>query len=102
MPVEVRGEQHRAACCIQPSSPVLAHPASVHDNTRVATSNPPLSPASSHAQPDGLPVPRRYWSIVTIVLAISMTVLDSTIANVALPSIARDFQASNAASIWVV
>jgi DHA2 family multidrug resistance protein-like MFS transporter len=31
-----------------------------------------------------------------------MSVLDSTIANVALPSIARDFDASNAASIWVI
>src|SRR5579864_2486485 len=51
---------------------------------------------------DGLPVPRRYWAIATIVLAISMSVLDSSIANVALPSIARDFHASNAASIWVI
>jgi DHA2 family multidrug resistance protein-like MFS transporter len=52
--------------------------------------------------PDGLPVPRRYWAIATIILAISMSVLDSSIANVALPSIARDFHASNAASIWVI
>ena len=52
--------------------------------------------------PDGLPVPRRYWAISAIVLAIAMSVLDSTIANVALPSIARDFQATAAASIWVI
>ena len=52
--------------------------------------------------PDGLPIPRRYWAIATILLAISMSVLDSSIANVALPSIARDFHASNAASIWVI
>lgn len=52
--------------------------------------------------PDGLPVPRRYWAIAAIVLTISMSVLDSSIANVALPSIARDFHASNAASIWVI
>jgi DHA2 family multidrug resistance protein-like MFS transporter len=52
--------------------------------------------------PDGLPTPRRYWAIVAIVLAIAMSVLDSTIANVALPSIARDFRASNATSIWVI
>src|SRR5262249_12985314 len=51
---------------------------------------------------DGLPVPRRYWAIAAIVLAIAMSVLDSTIANVALPSIARDFAATEAASIWVV
>src|SRR5438876_8397837 len=51
---------------------------------------------------NGLPTPRRYWAIATIVLAISMSVLDSGIANVALPSIARDFHVSNAASIWVI
>jgi DHA2 family multidrug resistance protein-like MFS transporter len=56
----------------------------------------------STPDPDGLPVPRRYWAIATIVLTISMSVLDSSIANVALPSIARDFHASNAASIWVI
>jgi MFS transporter, DHA2 family, multidrug resistance protein len=52
--------------------------------------------------PDGLPVPRRYWAIAAILLAICMSVLDSTITNVALPTIARDFGASPAASIWVI
>jgi len=52
--------------------------------------------------PDGLPIPRRYWSIAGIVLALGMSVLDSSIANVALPSIARDFHETNAASIWVI
>ncbi|HYB66463.1 MAG TPA: MFS transporter [Steroidobacteraceae bacterium] len=52
--------------------------------------------------PDGLPVPRRYWAIAAILLSICMSVLDSTITNVALPTIAHDFQASPAASIWVV
>jgi len=52
--------------------------------------------------PDGLPVPRRYWAIAAIVLAIAMSVLDSTIANVALPSIARDFNVTEAESIWVI
>ena len=65
-------------------------------------SNPGVAQASPVAHPDGLPVPRRYWAIAAIVLAICMSVLDSTIANVALPSIARDFHASKAASIWVI
>lgn len=51
---------------------------------------------------DGLPVPRRYWAIAAIILAITVTVLDSTIVNVALPSMAHDFRTSDAASIWVV
>jgi DHA2 family multidrug resistance protein-like MFS transporter len=52
--------------------------------------------------PDGLPVPRRYWSVVAIWLAIAMSVLDGAIANVALPTIARELNASPAASIWIV
>jgi DHA2 family multidrug resistance protein-like MFS transporter len=51
---------------------------------------------------DGLPVPRRYWSALAIGLALTLAVLDSAIANVALPTIARDLHATAAASIWVV
>ncbi len=51
---------------------------------------------------DGLPTPRRYWSALTIWLAISLTVLDGSIANIALPTIARELHATPAASIWVV
>jgi len=54
------------------------------------------------AEPDGLPVPRRYWAILAIALAITLAVLDSAIANVALPTIARELHASPAASVWVV
>ncbi len=61
-----------------------------------STHSATLSPA------DGVPVPRRYWAIAAIILAITMTVLDSTVVNVALPSLARDFRTSDAASIWVV
>jgi DHA2 family multidrug resistance protein-like MFS transporter len=51
---------------------------------------------------DGLPAPQRHWAIATIALAICLSVLDGAIANVALPVIARDLDASPAASIWVV
>ena len=57
---------------------------------------------SSVPHPDGLPLPRRYWAIAAIALAIAMSVLDSTIVNVALPTIARDFHATPAASVWVI
>src|SRR5262245_23417309 len=40
--------------------------------------------------------------MLTIVMVIAMSVLDSTIVNVALPSIARDFETSAASSIWIV
>jgi DHA2 family multidrug resistance protein-like MFS transporter len=51
---------------------------------------------------DGLPTPRRYWSVIAIWLAISMAVLDSVIANVALPTIARELDAPAAVSIWII
>jgi len=51
---------------------------------------------------DGLPVAQRYGAIVTIILGIAMAVLDGAIANVALPTIAGDLNASPAASIWIV
>jgi DHA2 family multidrug resistance protein-like MFS transporter len=60
------------------------------------------SPPTAEALPDGLPPPRRYWAIAAIILAIVMSVLDSTIVNIALPSMARDFGVTAAASIWVV
>ena len=66
-------------------------------------SSAPSTPAAAHLpHADGLPVPRRYWSMVAIIMAVTMSVLDSTIVNVALPSLARDFHVSNASSIWVV
>jgi DHA2 family multidrug resistance protein-like MFS transporter len=65
-------------------------------------SSPRLAPAAAVPHADGLPVPRRYWAIAAIILAIVMSVLDSTIVNVALPSLAHDFRVSDAASIWVI
>lgn len=51
---------------------------------------------------DGLPIPQRYWAMLVIALTIMMAVLDGSIANVALPTIARDMHATPADSIWVV
>ncbi|HEY0940127.1 MAG TPA: MFS transporter [Steroidobacter sp.] len=52
--------------------------------------------------PDGLPPPRRYWSMATTMMVIAICVLDVTMVSVALPSIARDFNESAASSIWIV
>jgi DHA2 family multidrug resistance protein-like MFS transporter len=59
----------------------------------------------SEAQPqpgDGLPAPRRYWALFALYSAISMTVIDSSIANVALPSMVHELGVSPSASIWIV
>ncbi len=52
--------------------------------------------------PDGLPIPRRYWSLVAILLAMTMAVLDGSIVNVALPTMARDLHTTAGASIWII
>jgi DHA2 family multidrug resistance protein-like MFS transporter len=57
---------------------------------------------SIDAHQDGLPVPRRYWAAAAIWLALSMAVLDGSIANVALPTIGHDLGASAATSVWIV
>ena len=59
-------------------------------------------PAASPEPELGLPIPQRYWAILVVALGITLAVLDSAIANVALPTIARNLRASAASSIWVV
>jgi MFS transporter, DHA2 family, multidrug resistance protein len=54
------------------------------------------------AEQDGLPAPQRYWSAATIWLALTISVLDGSIANVALPTIAGDLSAPAAEAVWVV
>jgi DHA2 family multidrug resistance protein-like MFS transporter len=51
---------------------------------------------------DGLPSPRLQWAVLAIALGLIMAVLDSAIANIALPTIAHDLRVTDAASIWVV
>ena len=50
----------------------------------------------------GLPTPRRYIAIAAVLAAIVLVVLDGSIANVALPTIARALDISPSASVWVV
>lgn len=50
----------------------------------------------------GLPKPRRWWAIIAICFGTSLLVLDGSIANVALPTIARDLGVSEAAVTNVV
>lgn len=50
---------------------------------------------------DGLPGAERRLAMIAIMTATAMAVLDGTIVNVALPSIARALNVSAAATIWV-
>lgn len=51
---------------------------------------------------DGLAGASLTWASIAILLGLVMAVLDSAIANIALPTIAHDLQVTDAASIWVV
>jgi len=51
---------------------------------------------------EGLANPRRTLAFLTVALGIVMAVLDGTIVNVALPTIATDQHATAAEAIWIV
>lgn len=58
--------------------------------------------ATTVNETDGLPLPKRYWAILATALGVGMSVIDGTIANVALPTIARDLGTEPSVTIWVV
>lgn len=51
---------------------------------------------------DGLPMPRRLGAILAVAFGVSLSVIDGTIANVALPTIGAELGISAADSIWIV
>jgi DHA2 family multidrug resistance protein-like MFS transporter len=51
---------------------------------------------------DGLPPPQRWRAMLALAIATAMSVLVTSIANIALPTIAHDMDATPGASIWVV
>jgi DHA2 family multidrug resistance protein-like MFS transporter len=53
-------------------------------------------------QPDGLTGSRFFLAILAISLAVTMSILDVVIANVALPTIARTLNTSPSDSVWIV
>ena len=70
--------------------------------SRLAVPPPSPQPGAADGEPDGLPPGLRGLAVLTVSLAVLMAVMDSAIANIALPTIARDVGASAADSIWVV
>jgi DHA2 family multidrug resistance protein-like MFS transporter len=51
---------------------------------------------------EGLPPEQRRWAVVATGIGTLMSMVDQTIANTALPTIANDLHASAASSIWVI
>ena len=52
--------------------------------------------------PDGLPPSQRAIAMLAVSIAVGISVLVGSIANIALPTIARDMGVTPAESIWVV
>ncbi len=52
--------------------------------------------------PDGLPQPARSRAMLVIILGLTLSVLDISIVNLALPGIARELQAGASDAIWIV
>ena len=73
------------------------------DNASESAAEAPVRAAAPERNPDeGLPTPRRYWSIAAISFGTALLVVDGAIANVALPTIARDLGVTNGAVTNVV
>lgn len=47
-------------------------------------------------------IPKEYFAVVAVLLAIMMSVLDGTIMNIALPTLAQEFDVTPSTAIWVV
>jgi MFS family permease len=62
----------------------------------------PMTSAKDAPEHPGLPNPERLLAFLTLAMAIAMSVLDGTIVNVALPTMAHDLAISPADSIWIV
>ena len=62
-----------------------------------------VATCATNGQPqDGLPQPARMYAMLVIVLGLTVAVLDGSIVNLALPSIAKELQVQPSESIWVV
>ena len=70
--------------------------------------NKPLTPdtilasAPASAMGDGLPMPERRLAMLVIVLGLIVAVLDGSIMNLALPTVAKQLNAQPSEAIWIV
>src|SRR3569832_1434910 len=50
---------------------------------------------------DGLPTPQRYYAMATILLGITLSVLDASLVDLALPGMVRDLHSNASAAVWI-
>ena len=73
----------------------------MNDFPASATLVRPVTPQPP-ADPDGLPLPRRYRAIGSLCFGSALIVIDGGIATVALPTLARDLHVADSAAVLVV
>ncbi|MEA2740665.1 MAG: transporter, family, multidrug resistance protein, partial [Acetobacteraceae bacterium] len=61
-----------------------------------------MTMARQTEEADGLPPRERRAAMLTVAIAIAISVLSVAIANIALPAMARELRTTAAESIWVV
>lgn len=54
-----------------------------------------INPTQKNDEPDGLPMPKRIWAVVSVGFALCMSVLDINIVNIVLPTLSHDFGAQS-------
>ena len=62
----------------------------------------PINPTQKNDEPDGLPMPKRIWAVVSVGFALCMSVLDINIVNIVLPTLSHDFGTSPAVTTWII
>ena len=62
----------------------------------------PITPKSAAGIPDGLPTPRRYAAIAALCFGTALVIIDGGVANVALPTIARDLHVGSSSVVAIV
>jgi DHA2 family multidrug resistance protein-like MFS transporter len=58
--------------------------------------------AEQAIEQDGMSIPRRYWAYGAVITTLVLAVMDASVANVALPTIAGDFRATPSQAIAIV
>jgi EmrB/QacA subfamily drug resistance transporter len=66
----------------------------------IADESPP--PIDTGAEPDGTADPRRWITLTILLIAVLIAALDSTVLNVAIPTILREFHTTLPSLQWVV
>ena len=75
-------------------------PRSASESASELDSGPDCLPAAG--VPDGLPLPRRYAAIAALCFGTALVIIDGGVANVALPTIARDLHVDSSAVVSIV